>query len=124
MSNLQEEIENLINRKSSIDKKVPFSDLVAFAFHRVIANRLNSNPKLMEIAKRNLDKWLLTNPKVEAWLEWKRLLENESLEKILEIITLESDESQRLRSSSPFVGIITKDERREIIKICEKERLV
>ena len=137
--NLQEQVENLTNKSefTADDRKVfesfkevlqqskmPFSDLISFALHRLVAIRLHSNPNLIQKAKANLKKWLNQNPKTDAWLEWKQILENEDLENVLEIITAKTDEGQRLRSSSPFVGIITKEERREIIKICEKARPV
>ena len=99
-----------------------FSDLISLALHRAVAFRLHSNPNLIQKAKSNLNGWLSKNPNVQAWLEWQTILENESLKSVLEIITAETDEGQRLRSSSPFVGIVTKEERRAIIDYCEKAK--
>lgn len=101
-----------------------FHDLVSLALHRAVAHRLRSNPRLIQKAKSNLNNWLSSNQAVSAWLEWWEILETSSVEKILKIITAETEEGQRLRSSSPFVGLITAEERRQIIKKCEKARPV
>lgn len=134
--NLNEQIENLTTRSESdtgngigfedfdavSQNAANFSDLLSLSVHRLAAERLRSEPRLLEKAKANLEKWLNQTPGVAAWLEWKEILENESLENILKIITAETDESQRLRSSSPFVGLITEEERRIIIKYCAKAK--
>ena len=43
--------------------------------------------------------------------EWKQLIETHPWERLREILLDESDEGQRLRSSHPFTGILTQDER-------------
>jgi len=96
------------------------SDLISLALHRAVAFRLRSNPNLIRHAETNLQNWLSINPNTPAWLEWRTILEKESLENILKIITAETDEGQRLRSSSPFAGLVTAEERRAIIEYCEK----
>ena len=111
-----------ISKEALPDNEMPFSDFISLVLHKRVAKRLNSNPKLIEKAISNLKNWLNNNPKTEAWIEWKEILENESLEKILEIITAKNDNSQRLRSSSPFAGILSKKERLEVLKICEEKR--
>jgi len=69
-----------------------------------------------------LNNWLSKNPNVHPWLEWERVLETENLENILKIITAETEEAQRLRSSSPFAGLITAEERKIIIDYCAKAK--
>lgn len=101
-----------------------FHDFVSLALHRAVAHRLRSNPRLIQKAKSNLKNWLSGNRAISAWLEWREILETSSIEKVLKIITAETEEGQRLRSSSPFVGLITAEERRQIIKECEKARPV
>lgn len=115
--NLQENIEQL-----KISRSKNFSDLISLALHQLAAVRLRSNPTLIEKAKSNLSQWLEKTPNVNAWLEWKTILKTKKLENILEIITAETDEGQRLRSSSPFVGLITAEERKAIIEYCEKAK--
>ena len=46
--------------------------------------------------------------------EWKHLVEQHSWEVLREMLLDESDEGQRLRSSHPFVGIVTEQERAKI----------
>jgi hypothetical protein len=118
--NLQNKIELLpINIQS---KSMNFSDLVSLALHQLVVLRLRSNPLLIEKAKSNLQNWLNQTPNVKAWLEWRTILETKSLENVLEILTANTDEGQRLRSSSPFVGLVTAQERNAIIEYCEKAK--
>jgi hypothetical protein len=42
------------------------------------------------------------------------------VERLVEIMTDSSDEGQRLRSSSPFVGALSPEERLEILAACEQ----
>lgn len=99
-----------------------FPGMLSLPGHRLAAERLRANPELLAIAKTNLKNWLSQNPNVGAWLEWQGILETESLENILNIITAETDEGQRLRSSSPFAGLISQEERRRIIEICAEAK--
>jgi hypothetical protein len=43
-----------------------------------------------------------------ALLEWQTILQNYTPEEIRKIITQDIDEGQRLRSSSPFAGVLDK----------------
>jgi hypothetical protein len=117
---LQEKIKELSISLKPQSKN--FSDLVSLVLHQLVAIRLRSNPTLLEKAKSNLHNWLEKTPNVKAWLEWKTILETGSLENVLEILTAETEEGQRLRSSSPFVGLITAQERKAIIEYCEKAK--
>jgi hypothetical protein len=117
---LQQKIEQLsINIKSQSGN---FPDLVSLALHQLAAVRLQTNPALIETAKSNLNKWLDKTPNVTAWLEWQNILETKSLKKVLEIMTAETGEGQRLRSSSPFAGLVTEQERHTVIEYCEKAK--
>jgi len=109
-------------RQGEIRAAENVSDLISLALHRAVAFRLRSNPNLIRQAETNLQNWLSINPNTRAWLEWQMILEDESFENILKIITAETDEGQRLRSSSPFAGLVTKEERRAIIEYCEKAK--
>lgn len=118
--NLQEQIENLSTNVEVQTKNYP--DLVSLLLHHLVAVRLRSNPGLIEKAKSNLRNWLKKTPNVAAWLEWEEILEKKTLDEVLAILVSESDEGQRLRSSSPFVGIITAQERKTVIEYCEKAK--
>lgn len=119
MNELPENIKQLSIGKMRANN---FSDLVSLAMHQLVAVRLRANPGLLEMAKANLRKWLAKTPDECAWLEWETILEKKILEDILQIITSESEEGQRLRSSSPFAGIISDRERKAIIEVCEKTK--
>ena len=116
---LQENIEQLSIGEMQADN---FNDLVALALHQLVAIRLRSNPGLLEKAKSNLRNWLANTPDEKAWIEWEDILKTETLENILKTITSETEEGQRLRSSSPFAGIISDRERKAIIEVCEKAK--
>lgn len=93
-----------------------FSDRFSLSLHRRIAKKLHVDPaRVLSVANENLDKWLstksfATGAERGALLEWKTILERSSPGDIESIITAESDEGQRLRSSSPFVGILNEEE--------------
>lgn len=120
LMNLQKKIEQLSITDNF--KLLNFPDSVSLVLHQIVAVRLRSNPLLLEDATLTLDKWLAKNPNINAWLEWKRVLETQSFENILKILTDETAEGQRLRSSSPFVGFVTDQERKSVIEYCEKAK--
>ena len=117
---LQEKIEQLFAQTESSSNN--FSDSVSYSLHQLVAVRLRANPNLMQKAESNLRVWLRENPATQAWLEWETILETESFENVLKIMTAENEEGQRLRSSSPFAGIVTAQERKAIIEYCEKAK--
>ncbi len=120
MNELKEQIENLTLNIESQSKNYP--DLVSLTLHHLVVARLRSNPGLIEKAKSNLRNWLRKILNVMAWLEWEEILETKSFNEVLAILVSESDEGQRLRSSSQFAGIITAQERKTVIEYCEKAK--
>ncbi|MBW2742640.1 MAG: hypothetical protein JRE64_28385 [Deltaproteobacteria bacterium] len=50
-------------------------------------------------------------------IEWEYILDKYSKEQILAILESDSEESTRLRSSSPFTGILSDIERKNIFKL-------
>ena len=93
---------------------------------RVIAEKIRANPKLVQIALANIDRWL-ANPDYsesgrQAALEWKSIIENSSVEALVTLLESSSEEARRLRQSSPFCGILTPDERRTIFQKYETFR--
>jgi hypothetical protein len=102
-----------------------FLDDFALAYHLAVAERLRERPDaVVEHARRNLNRWLEgdafgpgARQSVEEWL---KILDGSDAERLIQIITDTSDEGQRLRSSSPFVGALTPEERLEILAACEQ----
>jgi hypothetical protein len=102
-----------------------FLDDFALAYHLAVAERLRERPDaVIEHARHNLNRWLEgdafgpgARQSVEEWL---KILGGSDVRQLIQIITDPSDEGQRLRSSSPFVGTLTPEERMEILTACEQ----
>ena len=102
-----------------------FLDEFALAYHRAVAERLRAEPEaVLERARRNLHRWAegdAFGPGERASLEeWRLILGEADVDRLIEIMTDTSDEGQRLRSSSPFVGALSPEERLEILAACEQ----
>lgn len=106
-----------------------FLDELALAYHRAVADRLRAEPStVLEHARRNLHRWMEGDTfgpgELASLEEWQRILDEEDVGRLIEIITDASDEGQRLRSSSPFVGALSPEERLEILAACEQRATV
>lgn len=102
-----------------------FVDTFALLYHLAVAERLRDRPEeIVSHARQNLRRWMDENGMgggVRLTLEeWQEIIDSSSVERLIEILTEESDEGQRLRSSSPFVGVLTSKERLEILETCEQ----
>jgi hypothetical protein len=102
-----------------------FLDEFALAYHRAVAERLRAEPEaVLERARRNLNRWTegdAFGPGERTSLEeWRGILGEADVGRLIEIMTDTSDEGQRLRSSSPFVGTLSPEERLEILAACEQ----
>jgi len=87
----------------------------SLALHCRIALKIASDPSLLEVARRNLQRWSSGGPTVRPRYlrEWQRLLARPWPE-VAALITEQSENAARLRQSSPFAGILTAAERREV----------
>jgi len=87
--------------------------------HRIIAERLQANPEaVLGHARANLARWAKNYREgpLPGWMrEWQALLAGPR-ERVLEVLTGEDEESIRLRSSSPFAGVVSPEERAALIK--------
>ena len=102
-----------------------FLDDFALAYHRAVAEALCSAPEaVLDHARRNLTRWIKSGTfdagETATLEEWQEVLDGSSVERLIAVITDESDEGQRLRQSSPFVGAIPHQQRLEILAACEK----
>ena len=94
----------------------PHIDARSLDMARIVVERIDADPNLFNIAHQNLDRWQrLHGTLSRADEEWVEILKR-PWSKIREILLEESDEGQRLRSSAPFVGIVTEEERLEIMR--------
>lgn len=89
---------------------------------------LLNEAEVLQIARDNLERWMKSESfagnERNALLEWREILENSTSEEIRKIITQDTDESQRLRSSSPFAGVLSEEEREKIWNKCAEIRPV
>lgn len=84
-----------------------YQDRVSLELARRIAAQLPHRPELLELARDNLDRAITRNQDAPAMLractEWREILER-PIDQIIDILTSETDEGQRLRQNSPFAG--------------------
>ncbi|WP_324320298.1 hypothetical protein [Povalibacter sp.] len=90
-------------------------DARSLAMHAVIARKIERDPQLLEIARRNVERWSSARRShVPTWLEeWRQLL-SQPWQNVAAIITDPGENAARLRQSSPFAGILTHRERWQI----------
>lgn len=100
-----------------------FIDLFNLMLHRIVAEKLRKSPTIvLQIARNNLERWLKNNE--IALFEWQHILDTKTPEEIINLISQDTDEGQRLRSSSPFAGVLTEAEREKIWSECAEIRPV
>lgn len=92
-------------------------DRRSLEFDRIVAARLRENPALLTRARANLDRWMSSaSPGARRTIEeWQAVLDG-PFDRLLALLESEDERATRLRQSSPFCGIVTPDERREILK--------
>ena len=79
-----------------------------------MADKLEAQPQLLEVARANLRRWLSTRD-VPALLEWQQFLDRAPLAELLALLRSPAETAARLRQSSPFAGILTPEERQAIL---------
>jgi hypothetical protein len=95
-------------------------DNFSLELHHRIADRLRLDPSLIQVAQNNLEQWRSNNPSWSSLLtieEWQDLIDTLSLDDLIHEMLREDDEGQRIRSNSPFAGIISQKESREILDL-------
>jgi hypothetical protein len=100
--------------------EVPYSshrllEARSLAMHAVIAQKIERDLTLLDIPKKNLERWRDRRKDASpAWLhEWRYIL-GQPWPKIAALITELSENAARLRQSSPFAGVLTSIERKRI----------
>lgn len=83
--------------------------------HRKIAAKLRDHPNLWRIPWHNLQRWETQMRRLPpALVEWRQILQTMPHEEILALLESDSEEAARLRSSTPFTGILTEAERQRV----------
>jgi hypothetical protein len=96
-------------------------DQRSLALHEAVAAKLEAQPQLLDIARRNLERWSRSNPGA-AVREWRTILDSTPLPEVLALLRSGSENAARLRQSSPFAGLLTTEERQAIIAAYESRR--
>ena len=96
-----------VNEKARLDR-------IRLRSHRLIADKIDADRTLLEIPAQNLDRWRrVWGAELSAWAEWRELLKLPWKE-IRALIVADTEESTRLRLSTPFVGVLSQQERRRL----------
>lgn len=86
------------------------TDQVSLELARRVAERVRRHPELVAVARANLARWSRQNSSAASLLrcyaEWQVIL-SRPLEDVCDLLCSETDEGQRLRQNSPFVGVLT-----------------
>lgn len=95
-------------------------DRRSLELHRLVAEKIRQQPELMDFVREKLNR-SLSEPRLsesckDALREWHTLLTCRSTEEVLDIITEDSEEGQRLRHSTPFSGILSQPERMKVFR--------
>jgi len=90
-------------------------DARSLAMHCKIAQKITRKPELLDKARANLQRWMAKSdgPQPQYFREWEEILVRPWPD-VAELITSMSEDATRLRSSSPFAGVLTTEERDQI----------
>jgi hypothetical protein len=82
------------------------------------------NPEaVLALARRNLQRYIERRPApaTSLWREWQTLLEENSIDRIVAVVTAKTQKATELRQASPFAGALSAEEIAGTIQR-EKER--
>ena len=91
------------------------------ALARLVAEHARRDASVFDKARRRIRERLACpganrNPSLK---EWERILASSGPEEILAILVEDSEAGARLRQSSPFVGVLSREERNAIFALYE-----
>jgi len=97
------------------ENKYQDSDWRSLAMHRIIARKLRRNADVLKHARANIKRWRAANQFAQTYLdEWEAILDGGVAHTAM-VLESPSQKSARLRSSSPFAGVLEPDERMAIM---------
>ena len=92
-------------------------DARSFAMHRLITQKIERDPSLMQIPASNLTRWqhdVCANS--QAYISaWQALL-RQGLQASLRVATEDSEYARAMRQCSPFAGVLTPAERWQFLR--------
>ena len=88
--------------------------------HRAILGQLMLDPEtVVEHARRNIATWLPEHRKdgmsVRYLHSWQDIVDD-GIEAVVTVLTGTDERSRELRQNSPFAGVLTDDERRQVLR--------
>lgn len=86
--------------------------------HHAVARLLLRDPeRVLAIARDNLRRWRLDDADAPYYEEWDEILRTRGVHELAEFIVADSEDARRLRQSTPFVGVVPREERDAILSI-------
>jgi hypothetical protein len=107
---------DMISTLSASTPRERTGDEVSAERYRLMADKIEADPALLEIPLANIARWLAQGHSAVKRLEgWRSMIReaqvsHEGMEKLLFILRDEEWESMMWKGFSPFPGILTKDE--------------
>lgn len=86
------------------------AELRSLAFHRAVAEKLRTDPAVLERARRRVSNAAGSGRSASATREWEEVL-SQPLDSICDFLIDPSERATRLRQSTPFAGAIPARER-------------
>lgn len=95
----------------------------ALALHVLAARKIDDDPELLEIARRNLADWEERGSGASglAIRDWRKLLARPWPE-IASLMTEQSETAVRLRQTTPFMGVLSPRERQRLYAAFRRSR--
>lgn len=90
----------------------------------MIADKIERDPSLLRIPLENINRWLARGHTAPHRLEqWRGLITkaqggDEGLRHLLALLRDDREEAVHLKSFDPFPGVLTREERRQVIAAC------
>jgi hypothetical protein len=91
------------------------------AQYEVIADKIESDPELLDIPLANISRWLKQDHSAPHRLEqWRRMIvaakhSGDGMKNLLALLRDNGEEAMHLKSFAPFPGVLSIAERREIL---------
>jgi hypothetical protein len=87
----------------------------SLALHSLVARKLIADPALIDVARGTLRRWKANTPQPRPayFAEWERILKRRP-EEVAGFLVDMTEESTRLRQSSPFATLLTPEERAKV----------
>jgi hypothetical protein len=94
----------------------------SLAIARIIADRIRRDPSLVEDARRHLERRMPSASAGERLelQEWQGVLATMSVSRLRRFLVQDDARARRLRQSSPFLTVLSPDERRAIFTAAER----